>query len=166
MRTKTIMAVFLLLALLPAVLVGCSDDGDTAAPSTTVPATSGNGSGPGTDTTSSPDMSTPSPPSTEPVKDPGFYDLDDATVEAVGIFAYRDLEGGFWAVVDTADPNEAADADVLAVFGPSSAMPGPVKSYEGKYVSVVGEPKGASVYQAGPFVEVTSIRILAATPAE
>jgi len=162
-----IMVVFLLLALLPALLAGCSDDGDTAAPSTTVPATSGNGgSDPGTDTTASPGDPLGPPPSTEPVKDPGFYDLDDATVEAVGIFAYRDLEGGFWAVVDTADPNEAADADILAVLGPSSALPGPVKSYEGKYVSVVGEPKGASVYQAGPFVEVTSIRTLAAAPTE
>ena len=30
---------------------------------------------------------------------PGLYDLEDGTVVAVGTVEYRDLEGGFWAVI-------------------------------------------------------------------
>ncbi len=156
-------AVLLLLALLLASTVAfaaCADDSEE--PSTTVPATetSTDATSP-TDTTSSTDGS-PEPgeqPGSETPK-PGLYEQKDGTVQAVGVLTYRDLEGGFWAVVETSDAAKAEDADIIAVLGPSDQIPGPIGSYENKYVSVIGMPQSASVYQAGQFVELQSIKTL------
>lgn len=135
-----------LLVLLALTLSACADDGNGT--ETTVP---GNGD---TETT------VPEEPTTEDVAPPGLYEIEDGTVQAVGILNFRDLEGGFWAVVDTVDPEEADEAEIVAVLGPTEEIPAPIGSFEGRYVSVVGERRDASVYQAGPFVEIMSIEVI------
>jgi hypothetical protein len=135
--------------LLPA----CSDDGEADGEDGSATTAAENGSG-------SEDEGSSDGSSSEEVPDPGMYEQEDGTVQAVGILTFRDLEGGLWVVVDTKDPAEAADADVVAVLGASNEIPGPINSYDGKYVSVIGTPRDASVYQAGPFVEMQTIEII------
>jgi hypothetical protein len=156
---KPALAVLLLLTLLLSasfVLSACSDDSGTAGTETTA---AENGSG--SDDDGSSDGS-----SSEEVPDPGLHEQEDGTVQAVGILTFRDSEGGFWAVVDTKDSAEATDADIVAVLGASGEIPGPINSYDGKYVSVIGTPRDASVYQAGPFVEMQTIEIITGQSAE
>jgi hypothetical protein len=150
---KSWMLVLIILGMVALVAVACSDDGadDARAPETTASSVS--------QTTSSVDLS-----KAKPSENPGLSDQDDGLAQAVGILSYRDLEGGFWAVVDTTDAAKAEDADVLAVLGSSDQIPGPIASYEGKYVKVVGRPQGASTYQAGPFLEVQSIEMALTIP--
>ena len=159
---KPALAVLLLLTLLLSasfVLSACSDDGETAGTIGTETTAAENGSG-------SDDDGSSGGSSSEEVPDPGMYEQEDGTVQAVGILTFRDLEGGFWAVVDTKDPAEAADADIVAVLGASDEIPGPINSYDGKYVSVTGTPRDASVYQAGPFVEMQTIEIITGQSAD
>ncbi len=95
---------------------------------------------------------------------PGLYDLPDGNARAVGILTYRDLEGGFWAVVDTMAPAEAATAAVLAVVLPNELIATDIQTCNGQYVSIVGARNdGPSIYQAGPIVEATSIEVIAGT---
>lgn len=91
---------------------------------------------------------------------PGLYELQDGTVQALGILTYRDLEGGFWAVVETTLPEEADAAAIVAVVGPSEDMEASLDSYRGEFVSVIGVEQDVSAYQAGPFIEATSIKIV------
>ena len=136
-------------------LSACSDDGGANGEGGTATTAAENGSGSEDEGSSS-----------EEVPDPGMYEQEDGTVQAVGILTFRDLEGGLWVVVDTKDPAEAADADVVAVLGASNEIPGPINSYDGKYVSVIGTPRDASVYQAGPFVEMQTIEIITGASSE
>jgi hypothetical protein len=151
MRLVKLLTIVLLLVTLfsAAAVAGCSDDRDSQNPGTTT--TDGTGSG---------GMAPAEDPTSEELPDPGFHEQDDGTVQAIGIFVYRDLEGGFWAVVDANELEDADDADILAILGSSEHIPGPVSSYENSYVSITGTPTRASVYQAGPFVEVSGIRML------
>lgn len=148
------------LAVLVLATVACADETDQGGSGSTTTSTP---SGSQTTTTGG---GTPGEPSQETPVAPGLHEREDGTVQAVGILDYRDLEGGFWAVVDTSDPAQADDADVVAVLGSSDEIPGPIKSYEGKYVSVIGLQRDVSVYQAGPFVEVQSIKVVSDTVAK
>ena len=60
-------------------------DAASPAPSATVPGSAGGRVPPG--------------PAAGTKMAPGLYDLEDGTVVAVGTVEYRDLEGGFWAVI-------------------------------------------------------------------
>ena len=91
---------------------------------------------------------------------PGLYEQQDGTVQALGILTYRDLEGGFWAVVETTLPEEADSAAVVAVIGPSVDMEDALDSYRGELVSVVGVEQEVSASQAGPLIKATSIEIV------
>ena len=145
MGTRLVPLVFLLLAL---AFVGCGTD-EGAATSTT-------GATSGGSTTTIADGGT----SSGALVLPGLYEQDDGTVQALGILTYRDVEGGFWAVVETTLPEEADGAAVVAVIGPSADMEQSVESYRGEYVSVIGVKEDVSTYQAGPFVRATSIEIV------
>lgn len=90
---------------------------------------------------------------------PGLYEQDDGTWQALGLLTYRDLEGGFWAVVGTALPEEADTASVVAVVLPDAEITAQMESLRDKYVSVIGtKSQGADIYQAGPVIEATSIK--------
>jgi len=158
---STAMVVLALLLASTFALAACTDGADGA--TTTLPATqtsaTGTTSSAGTTSSTGDSSDSSEQPSGETPK-PGLYEQNDGTVQAVGILTYRDLEGGFWAVVETTDAAQADNADIIAVLGSSDQMPGPIGSYEDKYVSVIGLPRSASVYQAGQFVELQSIRTL------
>jgi hypothetical protein len=158
---STAMVVLALLLASTFALAACTDGSDGA--TTTLPATqtsaTGTTSSAGTTSSTGDSSDSSEQPSGETPK-PGLYEQNDGTVQAVGILTYRDLEGGFWAVVETTDAAQADNADIIAVLGSSDQMPGPIGSYEDNYVSVIGLPLSSSVYQAGQFVELQSIRTL------
>jgi hypothetical protein len=158
-KLPLVILLLLTLTLTASLLSACSDDGGANGEDGTETTTAENGSGSEDDGSSGGSAS-------EEVPDPGMHEQDDGTVQAVGILTFRDLEGGLWVVVDTKDPAEAADADIVAVLGASDEIPGPINSYKDKYVSVVGIPRDASVYQAGPFVEMQTIEILTGAGSE
>ena len=95
---------------------------------------------------------------------PGLYDLEDGTVQALGILEFRDLEGGFWAIVSNtgADP---AEGTVVAVIPPGTDLEETYELLAGKMVMVTGTRfEGASIRMAGPEIEVTSIEEITDTP--
>lgn len=115
-----------------------------------------------------PPGASPGPPSTGVVAAPGLYQLEDGSTQALGILAYRDVEGGFWAVVDTAIPEEADSAPILAVVLPDAIeVGGKMAGYEGKYVNVVGKrDDGPTIYQSGPVIDAASIEVVSDTQVE
>ena len=97
------LAVLLLLTLLLSasfVLSACSDDGGTAGTIGTETTAAENGSG-------SEDDGSSGGSSSEELPDPGMHEQEDGTVQAVGILTFRDLEGGFWAVVAYEGPDRS-----------------------------------------------------------
>ena len=87
---------------------------------------------------------------------PGLYDMPDGTVQAVGTLAWRDLEGGFWAVVGGAG---GSSDTVLAVLAGSGKDDPAYTALAGQPVLVVGtRVEGVSVRMAGPEIKVTSIK--------
>jgi hypothetical protein len=98
---------------------------------------------------------------------PGLYDQPDGSVQALGTLAYRDVEGGFWAVVDTAVPDDADTASVVAVIVPDNDIAGKMDSFKGKYVSIIGKREdGPNIYQAGPVIEGKTIEEVSDTVVE
>ncbi len=94
----------------------------------------------------------------------GFYELADGTSQAIGTLEYRDLEGGFWAVVGgtAAEGNEGT---VLAVIANADTFLDELKALDGTTVSVTGTVlEGASIHQAGPEIEATAIEAVNDTP--
>lgn len=86
---------------------------------------------------------------------PGLYDMPDGTVQAVGTLAWRDLEGGFWAVVGGAG---GSSDTVLAVLTGAGKDDPAYSALAGQPVMVVGtRVEGASVRMAGPEIQVKSI---------
>jgi hypothetical protein len=154
MRRSILLAAFLVLVALPAAaMAACSDAGDAAspAPSATVSALPENG---------------PSPASGTKMA-PGLYELEDGTVVAVGTVEYRDIEGGFWVVID----GSAAQGDsgtVVAVIANGDEFADQFRGDEGFSFEVYGERAGeVSVRMAGP--EITATRVVLAAeggPAE
>lgn len=95
---------------------------------------------------------------------PGLYDMGDGTVQALGILEWRDLEGGFWAILSTtgADP---AEGTVVAVIPPGTDLDQTYETLKGKTVMVTGKRlEGASIRMAGPEIEVSSIEEITDTP--
>jgi len=88
---------------------------------------------------------------------PGLYDLEDGSAQAVGTAEYRDLEGGFWAVIG----GTAADGDVgkiVAVIANGADYAQQFKELEGLSVIVTGTRlDGASIRMAGPEIQATSV---------
>lgn len=100
-------------------------------------------------------------PSLGMVAPPGIYELPNGDTQALGILTFRDLEGGFWAVVDTAVPEEAATAAIVAVILPDDDIAADMQTYNGQYVSVVGNREDEpNIYQAGPIIEGKSIEVV------
>ncbi len=151
MREKVILVVLVVLALM---LFGCANGGDTSDPGT-APASTGFQGAPG---------SGEAPPSSGATSamlaPPGLYDQPDGSVQAFGTLAYRDLEGGFWAVVDTVIPEEADAAAVVAVIVPADDIAGSLESYRGQIVSIIGDREDMSIHQAGPVIEGRSVEVV------
>lgn len=100
-------------------------------------------------------------PAFEMVAPPGIYEMPGGDTQALGILTYRDLEGGFWAVVNTAVPEEAATAAVVAVIVPDDDIAPLMEPNRGKYVSVLGKREdGANLFMAGPVIEGKSIEVV------
>jgi hypothetical protein len=94
---------------------------------------------------------------------PGLYDLGDGTLRAVGTVEYRDLEGGFWAVVGEAEAGSDA-GKVVAVISNGAACAAQLKELQGLSVIVDGTGlDDASTRMAGP--EITATSVVAASDA-
>lgn len=88
---------------------------------------------------------------------PGLYDQADGTVLATGVLEYQDLEGGFWAVIDTTQGQETS-GQIVAVIANGADFAGELQELEGRPVDIVGTRlEGASIRMAGPEIEMTSI---------
>ena len=88
---------------------------------------------------------------------PGLYDLEDGTVQAVGTAEYRDLEGGFWAVIGGTEA-EGDIGKVVAIIANGDGYAAQFKELEGLSVIVTGTRlEGASTRMAGPEIAATSV---------
>lgn len=92
----------------------------------------------------------------------GLYDLEDGTAQAIGTLAYKDLEGGFWAIVGA--PGAEPDA-VIVVIANGADMASTLRPLEGKTVVATGtRAEGASIRNAGPEMNVDKIEEITDTP--
>lgn len=96
---------------------------------------------------------------------PGMYDQMNGMVQALGILSYRDAGGGFWAVVDTAIPEEADTAAVIIVVEPDDDIAGSMEMYRGKYVSIIGDREDR-MHPGGPVMEGRMIEVVSDTVVE
>ena len=134
-----------MIATLPAALAGCGAGAQDATPA---PSAS---SDPGGAAAGSTKMA------------PGLYDLEDGTVQAVGTVEYRDLEGGFWAVIGGTEA-EGDVGKVVAVIANGDDHAQQLKELQGLSVIVFGTRlDGASTRMAGP--EITATSVVAASDA-
>ena len=96
---------------------------------------------------------------------PGSTDLADGSGQAVGTLEWRDLEGGFWAVIG----GTGATGDVgkvVAVLANAAKDDPHYTALAGRSVRAVGKRlTGASIRMAGPEIEVTSIETFTDTGA-
>ncbi len=110
-------------------------------------------------TNASPAPSSPAPgaPAAGTKMAPGLYDLEDGTVQAVGTVEFRDLEGGFWAVIGGTE----AEGDVgktIAVIANGADYAQQLEDLKGLSVIVTGTRlEGASIRMAGPEIKATSV---------
>lgn len=89
---------------------------------------------------------------------PGLYDLEGGRTQALGVLVYRDIEGGFWAVVDAVPPDSGDEATVIAVLVGAEELGVDLKALEGALVVADGKlADGASSRMAGPELVVDSI---------
>ncbi len=92
---------------------------------------------------------------------PGLYDLEDGTVQAVGTVEYRDLEGGFWAVVGGTQA-EGDEGEVVAVIVNGDEFADEFRANEGMSFVIDGERAGeASIRMAGPEITATGVTLAA-----
>ena len=97
----------------------------------------------------------------ETTEDPGFYDLDNGRVRAVGTLERVELEGGFWAVVEptTSDSNQV----VIAVIANAEEFTAQIAELDPSYVAVTGTLfEGASIRMSGPEIVADTIEELTA----
>lgn len=125
-------------------LTGCSAEKPvTAGDSTTTPVA-----------TTAP---TPGGPASGTSLAPGLYDQPDGTVVAIGTLEYRDLEGGFWAVVSRTGA-DSPEGTVVAVIANADEFAAQTAALKGLSVTVKGTRlHGASIRMAGPEIDATSI---------
>jgi len=94
--------------------------------------------------------------------EPGLSTSGDGQAQAVGIFTYVNLEGGFWRIAQTASSTDAEDAPTVVVIANPDALPEAPDAYAGAYVRATGELfDGASVRMAGQEMIVESIEKIA-----
>lgn len=138
-RIAALLVFAALVAALPAALTGC-------------------GAGAADEPPAPPASSTPGGASAGAMKmAPGLYDLEDGTVQAVGTVEYRDLEGGFWAVIGGSEA-EGDAGNVVAVIANGGDYATQLKGLEGLSVIVKGtRVEGASTRMAGPEIKATSV---------
>lgn len=138
MRSALALPAFASALVLSLVLVGCS----VSAPGT------GGPSGPG-----------PSGPGSSIPPRPNYTESADGTVEAVGYVGRSDLEGGFWAIYDSAPgPSSTPRPKIVAVLLPGKVAEPAIAALDGSLVTLTGRArKGASIRMAGPEVLVDTI---------
>jgi len=136
-RIASLLVFAAVIATLPAALAGCGATDESPAPS----ASSTPGGGPAGGMKIA----------------PGLYDLDDGTVQAVGIVEYRDLEGGFWAVVGGSEA-EGDAGKIVAVIANGGDFAQQFEQHAGLSMIVTGvRLEGASIRMAGPEIRATSV---------
>jgi hypothetical protein len=134
MRALTLLISILLAAML---LVGCGSNDEGGSAGTTAQGTAG---GQTDDTTGG--------------KQPGLNDLADGRKEAVGVLDHRDLEGGFWAIVQATEGEPTEEAPVVAVLANAEALGVDLEDLQGSYVRAEGSiVDGPSIRMAGPEME-------------
>ena len=95
---------------------------------------------------------------------PGLYDLEDGTVQALGVLEYRDLEGGLWAIIGGAEA-DGNIGDVVAVVANPDSFTAELTSLSGKTVAVTGTRfTGTTIRMAGPEIVVDTIEEVSDTP--
>ena len=155
LRATVILAAALAAAVAAAGLAACSSGaGDAASPA------------PSATASAAPDGESAGPAGGTKMA-PGLYDLEDGTVVAVGTVEYRDLEGGFWAVIGGTEA-EGDVGTVVAVLTNGDEFADEFRGNEGLSFEVYGERAGdVSIRMAGPEITATSV-VLAAEggPAE
>jgi hypothetical protein len=98
----------------------------------------------------------------EELPEPGLTTTEEGKAQAVGIFSYVDLEGGFWRIAESASSSGAQDAPTVVVIANSESLPEGASSYEGEYVRASGELfEGATIRMAGQEMIVENIEVLA-----
>lgn len=96
---------------------------------------------------------------------PGLYRLPDDTALALGTLQYRDLEGGFWVVVEALPKNAKPESKAVAVIANADSLGVDLKELEGRYVAAQGRMKdGLSIRIAGPEMEAESIEVVSKSP--
>lgn len=125
-----------------ATLVGCAGESGSGSAATVSP---------------SPSATVPAGPAAGSKLAPGLYDLEDGTVQAVGVVEYRDLEGGFWAVIGGTEA-EGDVGKVVAVIANGADYAQQFKEHEGLSMIITGKRRdGASTRMAGPEIEATGV---------
>lgn len=138
-RIGSLLLIAAVSAALPVILASCGGGATDAPPAPSASSTPAGGPAGGTKI------------------DPGLYDLDDGTVQAVGTVEHRDLEGGFWAVIG----GTAAEGDagtVVAVIANGDMFARQFEELKGLSVLIAGTRlEGASTRMAGPEIEARSV---------
>jgi hypothetical protein len=148
-RSAALLVSVVVIAALPAALAGCGAGAANAPPAAT-PSPSASGTSGGA-------------PAGSTKMAPGLYDLEDGTVRAVGTVEYRDLEGGFWAIIGGTEA-EGDVGKVVAVIANGGEYAQQLEGLAGLSVIVDGTRlEGASTRMAGP--EIAATRIVAASDA-
>jgi len=143
-RIASLLVLGVVIATLPVILTGCGAGATDESPAPSA-------------------SSTPGAPAGDAKMAPGLYDLEDGTAQAVGTVEYRDLEGGFWAVIGGTEA-EGDVGKVVAVIVNGDDYAAQFKELEGLSVIVTGTRlEGASTRMAGP--EITATRVVAASDA-
>lgn len=95
---------------------------------------------------------------------PGLYDIDGGKAQAVGTLEWKDLEGGFWAIVGGTE-SEGNLGTVVAVIANGADFADQLEGLEGRTVMATGTRlDGASIRMAGPEVEIDSVEEISDTP--
>jgi len=88
---------------------------------------------------------------------PGLNDIDGGKVQAVGTLEWKDLEGGFWAIIGGTE-SEGNLGTVVAVIANGDDFADDLEGLEGRTVMATGTRlDGASIRMAGPEIEIDSI---------
>lgn len=138
-RSASLLVIAAVIATLPAALAGCGAGASDEPPAPSASSTPGGAPAGGTKIA------------------PGLYDLDNGMVQAVGTVEYRDLEGGFWALIGDTEAEDDV-GKVVAVIANGDDYAQQFKELEGLSVIVTGTRlEGASTRMAGPEIQATSV---------
>jgi hypothetical protein len=144
-RIASLLVLGVVIATLPVTLTSCGAGGADESPAPSASSTPGGAPAGGTKMA------------------PGLYDLEDGTVLAVGTVEYRDLEGGFWAVIGGTEA-EGDVGKVVAVVANGDEFAQQFTQLEGLSAIVKGTRlEGASTRMAG--LEITATSVVAASDA-